>query len=362
MDSNGVVTTGWKKIGKKWYFFESSGVMKTGWQTYNGQKYYFNTKTGAMRTGWTKIDNYYYYYTSSGKIKTGWFKVNGKKYYAQKSGSLKGARVTGFQRIGGKRYLFNAKGVLLTGWQKRGSYKYYMDSNGVVTTGWKKIGKKWYFFESSGVMKTGWLVHNGNFYYMDPNTGAMVTGTRTINGKSYTFSSSGIYSQGTLSGNWLIKVNRAANVVTVYKGDIPVKAFLCSTGLDNATPLGTYSILDKLTMHELNGPTWGYYCSHITSDILFHSIPAPTTDRTKVPSYKFNVLGQQASQGCIRLAMGDAKWLYDTVPIGTTVVIYDDASNPGPLGKPSNIYMNDTPTYSFDPTDPIEYPSYSTSK
>lgn len=237
-----------------------------------------------------------------------------------------------------------------------------MDSDGVVSTGWKKIKNKWYFFESAGNMKTGWLVHNGNFYYMSPKTGAMTTGNAKIGGNVYTFSPSGIYTQGSLYGSWVVKVNRAANVVTVYKGDVPVKAFLCSTGLDNATPLGTFSIRDKLWMHELNGPTWGYFCSHITDNILFHSIPAPTTDRTLVPSYKFNVLGQQASQGCIRLAMGDAKWLYDTVPIGTPVIVYDDATNPGPLGKPANYKMNATPTYYYDPTDPIAYPSYSTSK
>lgn len=360
--SDGTFATGWFRVGKKTYYATSTGRLKTGWQTYNGQKYYFNSKTGIMRTGRTKVGSYYYYYSSTGKLKTGWFTANGKKFYGTPSGSLKGALYTGFQRIGGKRYLFSAKGILLTGWRKVGSYKYYMDSNGVVTTGWKKIANKWYFFESSGVMKTGWLVHNGNFYYMNPKTGAMVTGTQKIDGKTYTFSSSGIYSQKTLTGSWVVKVNRACNVVTVYKGDTPVKAFLCSTGLNNATPLGTFSILDKLQRHELNGPTWGYYCSHITSDILFHSIPAPTTDRTQVPSYKFNVLGQQASQGCIRLAMGDAKWLYDTVPIGTTVVIYDDPTYPGPLGKPANIKMNESPAYYYDPTDPIEYPSYSTSK
>lgn len=360
--SDGTFATGWFRVGKKTYYANSAGRLKTGWQTYNGQKYYFNTKTGVMRTGLIKNGSYYYYYNAKGKVRTGWFTVNGKKFYGTKSGSLKGALLTGFQRVGSKRYYFNTRGVLQTGWKKVGSYKYYMGSDGVVTTGWRKIQNKWYFFESSGIMKTGWLVHNGNFYYMNPSTGAMVTGNQTINGKTYSFSSSGIYSQQTLSGSWVVKVNRALNVVTVYKGDTPVKAFLCSTGLNNATPLGTFTILDKLQRHELNGPTWGYYCSHITSDILFHSIPAPTTDRTQVPSYKFNVLGQQASQGCIRLAMGDAKWLYDTVPIGTTVVIYDDPTYPGPLGKPSNIKMNESPTYYYDPTDPIEYPSYSTSK
>ena len=63
-----------------------------------------------------------------------------------------------------------------------------------------------------------------------------------------------------------------------------------------------------------------------------------------------------------RLAMGDAKWLYDTVPVGSTVVVYDDASYPGPLGRPANFKMNEDPVYYYDPTDPIAYPSYSTSK
>lgn len=359
---NGTFATGWFRVGQKTYYATSTGRLKTGWQSYNGQKYYFNSRTGVMRTGRTKVGSYYYYYNDNGTLRTGWFTANGKKFYGTPSGSLKGALLTGFQRIGDKRYLFGPKGILQTGWKRVNGYKYYMDSKGVVSTGWKRIKNNWYFFESSGIMKTGWLVHNGNFYYMNPSTGAMMTGQQTIGGKSYNFSSSGIYSQGTLPGAWVVKINRALNVVTVYKGDTPVKAFLCSTGLNNATPLGTFSILDKLSRHELNGPTWGYYCSHITSDILFHSIPAPTTDRTQVPSYKFNVLGQQASQGCIRLAMGDAKWLYDTVPIGTTVVVYDDPTYPGPLGKPRNIKMNETPTYYYDPTDPIAYPSYSTSK
>ncbi len=358
----GFIKTGWFTAGGKTYYAASNGKLKTGWVVKNGKNYYFNKKTGALQAGWQKVDNNYYYYNKKGNLQTGWFTVGTKKYYAPSSGSNRGARLIGFHVIGSKRYLFDGKGVLSIGFKVREGYTYYSDSTGAVATGWKNINNKWYFFESSGVMRTGWLVHNGRFYYMDPKTGAMVQGNKTINGVTYKFNSDGSYSNGTLSGSWSIRVNRAANVVTVYKGTTPVKAFLCSTGLNNATPLGTFSIMDKLSMHELNGPTWGYYCSHITSDILFHSIPAPTTNRTEVPSYKFNVLGQQASQGCIRLAMGDAKWLYDTVPVGTTVVIYDDASNPGPLGKPANIKMNADPTYYIDPTDPIFYPSYSTFK
>ena len=34
-------------------------------------------------------------------------------------------------------------------------------------------------------------------------------------------------------------------------------------------------------------------------------------------------LGQKASHGCIRLKVKDAKWIYDTCPEGTTVVIQE---------------------------------------
>ncbi|MFR5209625.1 MAG: L,D-transpeptidase family protein [Clostridia bacterium] len=29
---------------------------------------------------------------------------------------------------------------------------------------------------------------------------------------------------------------------------------------------------------------------------------------------RFNKLGEQASQGCVRLAVSDAKWVYDNCP------------------------------------------------
>ena len=33
-------------------------------------------------------------------------------------------------------------------------------------------------------------------------------------------------------------------------------------------------------------------------------------------------LGMGISHGCVRLALADAKWIYDTIPSGTKVVVY----------------------------------------
>jgi hypothetical protein len=67
-------------------------------------------------------------------------------------------------------------------------------------------------------------------------------------------------------------------------------------------------------------------------------------------------LGTAASHGCIRLTVEDAKWIYNNCSSGTTVIIYDDKKNPGPLGKPEAIAL---PTsVRWDPTDPSEKNPY----
>lgn len=64
--------------------------------------------------------------------------------------------------------------------------------------------------------------------------------------------------------------------------------------------------------------------------------------------------GPRASLGCIRLEVVDVKWIYDNCPLGTRVLIYADAENPGPMGKPGTIYTDpaDTEKRGWDPTDP----------
>ncbi len=343
---------GWVTSGGKTYYVNSDGTLQTGWKKYKKKWYYLNKKTGVKAINkWVTKNGKKCRLGSDGTLQTGWFKVNGKKYYGTLTGADIGARYTGVQQIGSKIYVFASDGSLGKGWTVYGSRKYYAKSTGEITRGWKKISGKSYFFNDYGAMHTGWLCYNGNYYYLDPSSGSMVTGTKTIDGQTYTFSSSGVSSRQ-LEGSWTVKVNRQQNVVTVYKGGIPVRAMICSTGVNNATPLGTFTIMDKLTTHELNGPTYGYYCSHITSDILFHSIPQPQLGRNNLPAYKYNMLGSQASEGCIRLSMSDAYWLFNNVPIGSTVIVYD-SSNPGPLGKPKGIKIPTSQNY--DPTDPLYF-------
>ena len=156
---------------------------------------------------------------------------------------------------------------------------------------------------------------------------------------------------------WYIRVNRAANTVTVYGMDyngtysIAYKAFVCSAG--TATPLGTFYTSDKVRWLSLVGGVYGQYTTRITGPFWFHSVPYFSASEANLEYLEYNKLGSLASLGCVRMTVADVKWIYDNCPSGTAVEIYDDAGNPGPLGKPAaqRIDVN-SEIRGWDPTDP----------
>ena len=154
------------------------------------------------------------------------------------------------------------------------------------------------------------------------------------------------------AGRYTIQVNKGTNVVTVYdSNNKPYKAFVCSTGW--ATPLGTYQLKERYRWHELDGPCWGQYCTRITGNILFHSVFYNTiNDPSNLSVTAYNKLGTTASHGCVRLAVADAKWIYDNCSLGTTVKIIYGTSKNDPLGKPTAQKLDPYTKYRWDPTDP----------
>ena len=179
---------------------------------------------------------------------------------------------------------------------------------------------------------------------------------------------------------YMIKVNRAANCLTVYAKDdsgmftVPVKAITVSCGKNvGDTPLGTYQTINEYKWRKMVDGTYSQYAYRIVGSILFHSVPYYTQAKNNLEWEEFNKLGSPASLGCVRMTVADAKWLMDNCPLGTLVTLYDDASNPGPLGKPETIKIPaDSPYKNWDPTDPdpanpwklfsatIEYPTAKT--
>ena len=361
--STGAAARGcWKKLSGKYYYFNKKGQRMAGMQTLNGKKYYLDpSANGARATSrWVKYNNAYYYFDAKGQAVTGLFKLpDGNVYYA----NSKAVRQTGWQTIGGRKYYFSPDtGAMQTGWFYYGDKTYYMNPSslskyyGAAVTGWLiGLNGENYYFNTDGTLKKGcWIYDSGAeaYYYLDPDTGKVLKGTQYIDGKWYNLGTTGAYKKP-ISGEMVIKVNRALNCITVYRGDVPIKAFVCSTSkVWGNTPKGTFKLLDKLRWHELLGPSYGQYCSHITSDILFHSVPSTAPNLYSLEYWEYNKLGTAASAGCIRMTVAGAKWLYDNCPKGTKVIIYDDWNSPGPLGKPSAPYAPNWNKY-YDPTDPL---------
>ena len=154
------------------------------------------------------------------------------------------------------------------------------------------------------------------------------------------------------ASGYSIRINRATNVVTVYNSSgKAVRAMTCSTGGSN-TPLGTYSAGQKYRWQVLDGPCYGQYCTRITGHVLFHSVWYYSYDLNSQSTVQYNKLGTPASHGCVRLTVADAKWVYDNIPSGTSITIFDGTEADDPLGKPKTIKVSEATRGGWDPTDP----------
>lgn len=156
---------------------------------------------------------------------------------------------------------------------------------------------------------------------------------------------------------YLLRVNLTQNIVTIYalkdgEYTLPVRAMVCSVGLDGGTPEGTFSTSNKYVWRPLEGGVYGQYATRITGSILFHSVPYFTQSKDNLEYEEYNKLGQPASLGCVRLSVVDAKWIYDNCPLGTTVEMYSSGdAEPLPRPAPARIDTSD-PRRGWDPTDP----------
>ncbi len=166
-------------------------------------------------------------------------------------------------------------------------------------------------------------------------------------------------STSTLFPTFTLYVNRALDTVTVKLNnpdgtETAVKSMVCSTGrAGHTTPLGTFKTSDYYDWRLMVDGTYGRYAVRFNKGIMFHSVPYYTRNEGNLEYDQYNLLGQKASLGCVRLCVADAKWIYDFCKKGTKVVVYDDYLTPGELSKPSSILIDvNSPYRGWDPTDP----------
>lgn len=129
---------------------------------------------------------------------------------------------------------------------------------------------------------------------------------------------------------YLLKIDLARQRVYCYgweKGGYGklVKKMPCSTGLDETpTPTGTFQTSGPVS-RWCYFPKFGYwaqYGTRIRGNILFHSALYTQPNEESASRVSARNLGRQASNGCVRLSVENARWIYENCPAGTTVVVY----------------------------------------
>ena len=120
-----------------------------------------------------------------------------------------------------------------------------------------------------------------------------------------------------------IHVDKSQNILILKDGNEVVKTYIVSTGENNSTPVGEYSVTTKLV-----DPVW------FNKGIV---IPPESPENAlgtrwmgfDLPGYGIHgtdepeTLGSQATAGCVRMLNAEVEELYSMVPKGTTVVIVD---------------------------------------
>lgn len=239
------------------------------------------------------------------------------------------------------------------------------DLNYSLADGWVSYnGNTYYYYNGSPL--TGWQRLNGNVYYFIPTQdGKRAEGWNYIDNLKYYFNSNGVLVQNVDSligkqSSYYVKVNTATNIVTVYARDgangyiIPVKNMLCSCGLASTPTIkGTYTIQRMGYWWELMGPVWGQYVSRISGSYLFHSAWYYVNgNRYTLSVSEYRKLGNNASHGCVRMTVGDAKWIFDNCN-GSTVTVYSSYDKGTQFDKPTRpnpvVISGDR---GYDPTDP----------
>ena len=150
-----------------------------------------------------------------------------------------------------------------------------------------------------------------------------------------------------------ITINTATEQVIAYDlNNVPVQVFACSTGVHGNTYVGTYRTSNYYDWHLMNGGVYSRYAVRFNNHELMHSVPYYRRSPDSLEYRQFNRLGTPASAGCCRMALADAKWIYDNTVPGTIVNVVKDPNLVYPLTRPIiKVDESNTLTRGWDPTD-----------
>lgn len=120
-----------------------------------------------------------------------------------------------------------------------------------------------------------------------------------------------------------VLVDKSQNTLILKCGEEIIKTYIVSTGKDNSTPTGNFKITDRLT-----NPTWfkegkvipaGDPENILGTRWLGFNLAGYGIHGTTEPQG----LGNQVTQGCVRMSNADVEELYMIIPTGTEATIVD---------------------------------------
>jgi hypothetical protein len=124
-------------------------------------------------------------------------------------------------------------------------------------------------------------------------------------------------------GSFTILIDKSDNTLTLKNGEETVKVYPVSTGKNNSSPIGKFTI-----QHRYTDPVWFHKGEVVAANDpknylgtrwLGFDLPKYGIHGTIEPE----LIGQSVSSGCIRMRNEDVQELYEMIPIGTSVEILE---------------------------------------
>ncbi len=252
-----------------------------------------------------------YEFRYSVKKNKGTIKKLGKSTLKRTVTKLKNGKTYYFQVRA--KYQYKNGPIVTSGWKTV--------SKKVTTTGWRTIikegeknGKKYYYV--NGVMqknKEFWL---GKLkYYVDKN-GVWRGGSKYMWGRC---------KKQTSGTDTMLVTSRNRHTVCIFKKVDGTWCcqyeWLCSVGKNGSkTPHGKFYVRSKKKSFGKGHTCWYATRYHKKyPKAAFHSVLYKKGSKTKI---KDGRLGKNISNGCVRLALKNAKWIYDNLKKKSRILIY----------------------------------------
>ncbi len=125
------------------------------------------------------------------------------------------------------------------------------------------------------------------------------------------------------TGRLSVVIDKSQNILMLRSDGELIKTYPVSTGKDSITPVGSFTIVNKLQKptwtHEGRVIPYGDPENVLGTRWMGFDIPGYGIHGTSEPAK----IGQQTTAGCVRMRNEDVEELYDLLPVNTEVTIMD---------------------------------------